>query len=35
MEQRLLISNHPDCPKRTRLLHLRPYESFVLHLTDP
>jgi trehalose-6-phosphate hydrolase len=35
MEQRLLISNYPDCPKRTRLLHLRPYESFVLHLTDP
>ncbi|WP_347169557.1 alpha,alpha-phosphotrehalase [Pseudomonas salmasensis] len=32
-EQRLLISNYPDCPPRTSTLALRPYESFVLHLT--
>ncbi len=31
-EQRLLISNYPDCPLRTRTVVLRPYESFVLHL---
>ena len=31
-EQRLLISNYPDCPLRTGTLVLRPYESFVLHL---
>lgn len=33
-EQRLLISNYPDCPMRTRTVVLRPYESFVLHLKD-
>ena len=33
-EQRLLISNYPDCPLRTATVVLRPYESFVLHLTD-
>ena len=33
-EQRLLISNYPDCPLRTRTVVLRPYESFVLHLKD-
>ena len=33
-EQRLLISNYPDCPLRTSTVLLRPYESFVLHLTD-
>ena len=33
-EQRLLISNYPDCPPRTRTVALRPYESFVLHLKD-
>lgn len=33
-EQRLLISNYPDCPMRTGTLVLRPYESFVLHLKD-
>lgn len=32
-EQRLLISNYPDCPLRTSTMVLRPYESFVLHLT--
>lgn len=32
--QRLLISNYPDCPVRTDSITLRPYESFVLHLTD-
>lgn len=32
-EQRLLISNYPDCPVRTGAVALRPYESFVLHLT--
>ena len=32
-EQRLLISNYPDCPVRTSKVVLRPYESFVLHLT--
>lgn len=31
-EQRLLISNYPDCPQRTATVVLRPYESFVLHL---
>lgn len=31
-EQRLLISNYPDCPLRTATVVLRPYESFVLHL---
>ena len=33
-EQRLLISNYPDCPQRSRTVLLRPYESFVLHLKD-
>ncbi|NBF05100.1 alpha,alpha-phosphotrehalase [Pseudomonas sp. Fl5BN2] len=33
MQQRLLISNYPDHEPRSRHLHLRPYESFVLHLT--
>jgi trehalose-6-phosphate hydrolase len=33
-EQRLLISNYPDCPVRTATVLLRPYESFVLHLKD-
>lgn len=33
-EQRLLISNYPDCPLRTDTIVLRPYESFVLHLKD-
>jgi trehalose-6-phosphate hydrolase len=33
-EQRLLISNYPDCPQRTTTVVLRPYESFVLHLKD-
>ncbi|MBC3302505.1 alpha,alpha-phosphotrehalase [Pseudomonas sp. SWRI18] len=33
-EQRLLISNYPDCPVRTGTVALRPYESFVLHLKD-
>ena len=33
-EQRLLISNYPDCPVRTGTVTLRPYESFVLHLKD-
>ncbi|WP_300632031.1 alpha,alpha-phosphotrehalase [Pseudomonas sp.] len=33
-EQRLLISNYPDCPVRTSAVALRPYESFVLHLKD-
>jgi len=33
-EQRLLISNYPDCPVRTGQVSLRPYESFVLHLKD-
>ncbi|WP_448649736.1 alpha,alpha-phosphotrehalase [Pseudomonas fluorescens] len=33
-EQRLLISNYPDCPLRTATLVLRPYESFVLLLKD-
>lgn len=33
-EQRLLISNYPDCPVPTDTVILRPYESFVLHLTD-
>ena len=33
-EQRLLISNYPDCPQRTATVVLRPYESFVLHLKD-
>ena len=33
-EQRLLISNYPDCPLRTSTMVLRPYESFVLHLKD-
>jgi len=33
--QRLLISNYPDCPPRNRQVSLRPYESFVLHLIDP
>jgi trehalose-6-phosphate hydrolase len=33
-EQRLLISNYPDCPPRTATVALRPYESFVLHLID-
>ncbi|CRM59560.1 MULTISPECIES: alpha,alpha-phosphotrehalase [Pseudomonas] len=32
-EQRLLITNYPDCPVRTGAVALRPYESFVLHLT--
>lgn len=33
-EQRLLISNYPDCPQQTATVVLRPYESFVLHLKD-
>lgn len=33
-EQRLLISNYPDCPQRTGTVSLRPYESFALHLTN-
>ncbi|MCP2051201.1 UNVERIFIED_ORG: trehalose-6-phosphate hydrolase [Pseudomonas fluorescens] len=33
-EQRLLISNYPDCPVRASTVLLRPYESFVLHLKD-
>jgi trehalose-6-phosphate hydrolase len=33
-EQRLLISNYPDCPVRTATVLLRPYESLVLHLKD-
>ncbi len=34
-EQRLLISNYPDCPRTPRTtVVLRPYESFVLHLKD-
>ena len=33
-QQRLLISNYPDCPPRGACLYLRPYESFVLHLTE-
>jgi trehalose-6-phosphate hydrolase len=33
-EQRLLISNYPDCPLRSNTVVLRPYESFVLHLKD-
>ena len=33
-EQRLLISNYPDCPQRSATVVLRPYESFVLHLKD-
>ena len=33
-EQRLLISNYPDCPLRSSTVVLRPYESFVLHLKD-
>ncbi|RUP98004.1 alpha-amylase family glycosyl hydrolase, partial [Corynebacterium pseudodiphtheriticum] len=33
-EQRLLISNYPDCPRRSNRVVLRPYESFVLHLKD-
>lgn len=32
MTQRLLISNYDDCPVRTHTVHVRPYESFVLHL---
>ena len=32
MSQRLLISNYDDCPVRTSAVHLRPYESFALHL---
>jgi trehalose-6-phosphate hydrolase len=35
MSQRQLISNYPDGPLRKRLVTLRPYESFVLHLIDP
>jgi len=34
MLQRLVISNFPDCETRSRQLFLRPYESFVLHLTE-
>jgi trehalose-6-phosphate hydrolase len=34
MLQRLVISNFPDCETRSRQLFLRPYESFVLHLSD-
>jgi trehalose-6-phosphate hydrolase len=34
MTQRLVISNYPNCPPRNRQISLRPYESFVLHLTD-
>ena len=34
MAQRLVISNYPDCPARNRQVLLRPYESFVLHMTD-
>ena len=34
MGQRLVISNYGDCPTRNRQLFLRPYESFVLYLTD-
>jgi trehalose-6-phosphate hydrolase len=34
MVQSLVISNYPDCPSRNRQVFLRPYESFVLHLTD-
>ncbi len=33
-EQRLLISNYPDCPRRKGTVALRPYESFVLYLND-
>jgi trehalose-6-phosphate hydrolase len=33
MSQSLVISNYPDCPPRNRQVSLRPYESFVLHLT--
>ena len=33
-QQRLLISNYPDCPPRDACLYLRPNESFVLHLTE-
>ncbi|WP_419735248.1 alpha,alpha-phosphotrehalase [Pseudomonas sp. COR18] len=33
-QQRLLISNYPDCPIRERELFLRPYESFVLSLSE-
>lgn len=33
LQQRLLISNYPDHEPRSQHLHLRPYESFVLHLT--
>ncbi|MGC5704297.1 alpha,alpha-phosphotrehalase [Pseudomonas sp. NFXW11] len=35
MQQRLLISNYPGPGPRSRQLQLRPYESFVLHLTQP
>ena len=33
-EQRLLISNYPDCALCSSTVVLRPYESFVLHLKD-
>ncbi len=34
MAQRLVISNYPDCPLRNQqVFFLRPFESFVLHLT--
>ncbi len=34
MVQRLVISNYPDCPLRNQQVFLRPFESFVLHLTN-
>lgn len=34
MYQRVLISNYEDCPLRGKQLFLRPYESFVLHLSN-
>ncbi|WP_017902444.1 alpha,alpha-phosphotrehalase [Pseudomonas asplenii] len=33
-QQRLLISNYSDCPVRNQELFLRPYESFVLCLSE-
>jgi trehalose-6-phosphate hydrolase len=34
MTQRLVISNYPDSAPRNRQVFLRPFESFVLHLTN-
>jgi trehalose-6-phosphate hydrolase len=34
MAQRPVISNYVDCPVRNGQVFLRPYESFVLHLTE-